>query len=96
MAVLYDRRTASSGEAIAVSFRGRPDMRSSGEHTSGLSSANSAILLRDGASLHLTVALDADRNGVIYGGALLPDEIVLPTATLSSAVEWLEARAECR
>ncbi len=96
VAVLYDRHTASSGEAIAVSFRGRPNSRSFGEHTYGVSSANSGFPLRDGAFLVLTVALDADRTGVIYGTALQPDEPVLPAATLTAGVQWLEARAECR
>ncbi len=53
VAVLIDRRTGSSGEAIAIAFRGRPDTRFFGEHTEGVSTANTVVNLSDGASLWL-------------------------------------------
>lgn len=43
VAVLIDRSTGSSGEAIAVAFRGRPHTRFFGEHTQGSSTVNQGI-----------------------------------------------------
>ena len=40
VAVLTSPRTASSGEAVTISFRGRPNTRSFGQPTAGLSTAN--------------------------------------------------------
>lgn len=40
VAVLFDGMTASSGEAVVVAFKQRPDTRSFGMPTCGLSTAN--------------------------------------------------------
>ena len=56
VAVLTDDQTASSGEAIVVAFRGREQTRSFGEGTWGVSTANAAFALPDGAVIFLTVA----------------------------------------
>lgn len=100
VAVLTGTKTASSGEAITVSFRGRPDTRSFGEPTYGLSSANTPFQLRDGAVLNLTVALDADRTGRVYGAEIGPDSVVIGTATidaaLNAAVAWVKTAAICK
>jgi hypothetical protein len=45
VAVLTDVRIASSGEATAIAFRGRPNTRSFGEPTCGLSTANQGFTL---------------------------------------------------
>jgi hypothetical protein len=101
VAVLTDGETASSGEAIAVAFRGRPDARSFGEATWGVSTANAAFPLPDGAVIFLTIATMVDRLGTVYGGALAPDEVVTggtktgdpaTDAVLGSAVTWLQAQ----
>src|SRR5690606_26009803 len=47
--VLHDGETASSGEAVVVAFRGRPQSRTFGQPTAGLSTANRSIELADGA-----------------------------------------------
>ncbi len=100
VAVLTDAKTASSGEAIAVSFRGRPDTRSFGQPTMGRSSGNRAFVLRDGAVLNLTTSLDADRTGRIYGGVLEPDSLIAAApgtdAPLDAAVAWVKTAAVCR
>jgi hypothetical protein len=77
VAVLIDRRTGSSGEAIAIAFRGRPKTRFFGEHTEGASTANAVIELSDGASMWLTVGVDADRTGKKYLDGFGPDEEIL-------------------
>lgn len=97
IAVLTDASTASSGEAIAVAFRGRSDARSFGEPTFGVSTVNAGFLLPDGAVLFLTVAATADRTGEVYGSTLAPDSVVEGTksgvpgsdAALDAAIAWL-------
>jgi hypothetical protein len=102
VAVLTDGETASSGEAVAVAFRGRPDTRSFGEATWGVSTANSAYPLPDGAVIFLTVATMVDRLGTVYGEELEPDEVVtggaktgdpVTDAALGAAVTWLQAQS---
>jgi carboxyl-terminal processing protease len=98
VAVLIDRSTGSSGEAIAIAFRGRSSTRFFGEHTQGSSTANQTITLSDGASMWLTIGIDADRNGKQYIDGLAPDE-AFPAATESmqtssdpvvqAALDWL-------
>jgi C-terminal processing protease CtpA/Prc len=93
VAVLTDGRVASSGEAVAVSFRQRPDTRSFGTATCGLSTANRGFQLSEGALLNLTVAVMADRTGVSYGNSIAPDEIIAnPDQVVERAVAWLQAR----
>jgi carboxyl-terminal processing protease len=67
VAVLTDGRTASSGEAVAVAFRGRPGARSYGATTYGFSTGNESVRLPDGALLHLTTSRFADRTGAVHG-----------------------------
>jgi hypothetical protein len=100
VAVLTDGETASSGEAIAVAFRARPDARSFGEATWGVSTANAAFPLEDRAVIFLTVATMVDRDGTVYGEELVPDELVTGSKTgdprsdaaLAAALTWLEGR----
>jgi hypothetical protein len=100
VAVLTGRVTASSGEAVAVAFRGRPDTRSFGTKTAGLSTANQVFPLGDGALLLLTVARFADRSGTVYDGPIAPDEVVnaskgSPDQVLEAAVAWLLSQPAC-
>lgn len=100
VAVLVDGRTASSGEALAVAFRARGDVRFFGEPTWGLSTANAPFLLSDGAVMVLTVSTMSDRSGAVYGRGLVPDEPVLGEKTgdpetyavLRAAMAWLSTR----
>lgn len=90
VAVLSDNRIASSGEATLIAFRQRPNTRSFGQPTCGLSTANRTATLGDGATLTLTVSTMADRNRNRYGDQILPDEVIMdPAETLSRAVDWL-------
>jgi carboxyl-terminal processing protease len=90
VAVLTDVLVASSGEAVAVSFRGRPNSRSFGAATCGLSTANSPFRLSDGATLQLTTALMADRNRTPYGVPIVPDEAVSGDGeVVQRAIAWL-------
>jgi C-terminal processing protease CtpA/Prc len=101
VAVLLDRGTASSGEAIAISFAGRPRERSFGEHTGGFSTSNQMYPLSDGAALFLCVGIEADRTGRRYPDGLDPD-VKLPApdsrpteekdTVLQAAEDWIAAQ----
>ena len=109
VAVLTDERTASSGEAVTIAFRARPDTRSFGEPTVGVSTANSGFELSDGAFLFLTVATMADRTETLYGSRVDPDVLVAsdlgnpedidPTTgqdpAVEAALDWLATNGDC-
>ena len=89
VAVLTGPHTASSGEAVAVAFRGRPNTRSFGAGTAGLSSGNSAFPLPDGSEILLMTTIDRDREGHRYGGVLEPDQVVEDALAETMAAAWL-------
>ncbi|MFK2876673.1 S41 family peptidase [Rhodanobacter hydrolyticus] len=100
VAVLYGPHTASSGEVVAVAFRGRPGTRSFGRPTAGLSTANTGFDLPDGSRLFLTTAVDVDRTGQAYGDKLQPDVLTTASdaegdAALAVAQAWLEQKPDC-
>lgn len=105
VAVLTSVNTASSGEAIVIAFRGRPNTRSFGSYTTGLTTANQLYLLSDGAGINLTNARDADRTGQVYEERIYPDEIVddvkqftflMDEAIPQPAIDWLMGQPACQ
>lgn len=109
VAVLFDRGTASSGEAVAISFVGRANARSFGAHTYGFTTSNQTFPMPDGATLVVTTGVEADRTGRLYPEGLEPDEAVSivpagepipaapPTADpqVDAALAWLVAQPGC-
>ena len=95
VAVLTDGRTASSGEAVTIAFRGRDHTRSFGAPTWGISTGNRTIRLSDGATMFLTVSVLADRDGNLYGSRIAPDEMVAPQDAARAAVRWLQSLPAC-
>jgi C-terminal processing protease CtpA/Prc len=100
MAVITGPRTASSGEAVTISFKGRPRTRSFGLPTNGLSTANGTFPLPDGAMILLTTAIEVDRTGRRYGGKVEPDELqdaagAAGDPAMSAATAWLKSVSEC-
>jgi C-terminal processing protease CtpA/Prc len=97
VAVLTSRVTASSGEAIVIAFQGRPNTRTFGEPTRGLSTSNQVFWLRDKAFLNLTTAYFADRTGKTYTKGITPDVIVENDVdeVPQPAREWLLSQPEC-
>lgn len=102
VAVLTDSLTASAGEAVAIAFRGTSHARSFGSSTWGVSTGNAAFPLADGSVIFLSVATMVDREGEVYGSALIPDEVVSgPTPddepasdlVLGNALRWLDGQA---
>jgi C-terminal processing protease CtpA/Prc len=100
VAVLTDRRTASSGEATLVAFRGRPNVRAFGDTTAGYNSVNSGYRLRDGANMVVTIGRNRDRTGHDYPLRVAPDEVVSESASgdapLARATAWLAEQGACR
>ena len=103
VAVLLDRGTGSSGEAVAISLVGRPRERSFGEHTAGFSTSNQMYPLPDGASMFLCDGVEADRSGKVYPDGLDPDtKAQAPEArpaedqdaALLAAEQWLAEQAK--
>ena len=98
IAVLTGPNTGSSGEIIVLSFVGNKNTRSFGQPTFGLSTGNGEFKLLDDSRVFLTSTIMADRTGKLYGGKVMPDEVIenkgangedLP---LLRAIEWLESR----
>lgn len=88
VAVLIDGRVASSGEATAIAFKGRPNTRFFGTSTCGLSTANAPFNI-DGATLNLTTAVIADRNKVSFGNKIQPDEVLTNAELPNRVIAWL-------
>lgn len=87
-AILIGHKTASSGEAIVVSFKGSENTKFFGQKTAGVSTANKGFKLRDGAKLFLTVSKFADKNKKVYGNKIKPDNTVR-NRVLENAIEWI-------
>ncbi len=100
VAVLTSSSTCSSGEAIAIAFRERPNTRSFGGATAGLSTGTREIELSDGAWMILAINTFADHTGQVYGSKVVPDEIVRQSrgeedTILQAAVDWLLLQTTC-
>jgi C-terminal processing protease CtpA/Prc len=96
VAVLFGPRTASSGEASVLAFRGRAASRSFGQPSAGYSTGNATPRLPDGSLLVLTSNVMADRNGVGDGTPLQPDVTVGAGQDAAAAArEWLLAQPAC-
>lgn len=80
VAVLTSSITGSSGEMTLVAFRGRPNLRTFGEATEGLTTAVAMHNLEDGAILGIAESVPADRTGYIYDSKIQPDEPI--------AIDW--------
>lgn len=103
VAVLIDRETGSSGEGVALAFRGRPGTRFFGETTFGAATSTFPFPLSDGAQIYLVTAVMVDREGREYPTGIAPDEEVLSETTISTAdpvlraaATWVSAQAGCQ
>jgi C-terminal processing protease CtpA/Prc len=106
VAVLIGKYCTSSGEAIAVAFRGRDRSRFFGKPSGGATTSTQTVWMGDGAMLFVTNAIFADRRGTLYGGKLTPDEFVagspdeladpppqlLDDPAVTAALSWLRSR----
>lgn len=104
VAVLIDDAVGSSGEGVAVAFRGRPETRFFGEKTYGVASSNEGFMVADRINVVVTTAMMADRHGRLYPDGILPDTLVQAgagslvdpdDAVVESAKIWLESQSTC-
>jgi len=97
VAVLFGPRTGSSGEASVLAWRGRPQTRSFGQPTAGVSTGNVVQTLADGSRLLLTTTVMRDRNDRGDGLKIEPDQLTEgDAATVAAAQAWLLAQPACQ
>lgn len=97
VAVLTSMYTTSSGEALAVMFRGRRNTRLFGEKTGGMVTNTDWAQLDDSTAMTISVGHYRDRTGRVYDAFVDPDEEVpfTPTDALATdagvqrALAWL-------
>lgn len=89
IAVLINKMTGSSGEAMAIAFIGLPNARLFGEDTYGLTTGNVGLEFKDGSILHITNSLFADRFKREYGKPIKPDVYVLNDDPKETAIKWI-------
>ncbi|VXC33444.1 conserved hypothetical protein [Flavobacterium sp. 9AF] len=89
VAVLINNKTASSGEAIAVAFKGREKTRFFGNNTFGVSTGCKSYTLSDGSRINLAISTFIDRNKKIYGTTITPDEKCNEKETIEKAIQWI-------
>lgn len=96
--VLTGKRTVSSGEIVALAFKGKETVSLYGEPTAGYTTANATYTLSDNSMLVLTVCMEADRTGKICEGAIVPDQHI-PSgsegqdAPKDAAIMWISSIA---
>lgn len=99
--VLIGPRTASSGEAVAISFKGRKNTRFIGEDTWGYTTANDSFQFGNDLSVFMATSVEADRNGNIYWDHVSPDEVIIggddfdnlqADQKVKAALKWLKAK----
>ena len=89
VAILTDEATASSGEAVLLSFRGLDNVRVFGSPTAGYASANESIVFYNGSILALTVSCDIARTGEVFcEDPIVPD--VETDSPEEDAISWLK------
>lgn len=71
--VLVGQHTGSAGEALAMSFIGRPRTLLFGDRTAGFTTGNRMCFLQDSAVLNITNAVMMDRAGGTHPEGIAPD-----------------------
>ena len=89
IAILTDKGTVSSGEAVLLCFRVLDYVRVFGAPTAGYASANESIIFYNGSILALTVSCDIARTGEIFcDDPIIPD--VETESPEEDALLWLK------
>ena len=97
VAVLLGPKTASSGEAIAVAFSGRPATAFFGRKTRGLATSNQMVPLGDGMVAFVMTSEMLDRHGQAFPDGIAPPvEDASDEAASTRALAWLGTQAGCR
>lgn len=90
VAVLIDDVTASSGEAVAIAFKGRANTKFFGTPTRGLTTATQRVRVTDQYLMFVSVSNMADRAGRLYPSGVDPDVLVGEEGVVSGRDEALE------
>ncbi|MCC4617779.1 S41 family peptidase [Xanthomonas campestris pv. asclepiadis] len=94
VAILIGSRTASAGEMVAISFRGRANTRSFGQPSAGQTTGNRSVELPGGAVLAIAASYTQDRNGHRNDGRLQPDVLLdSQVDMIDAAAQWLRTQA---
>lgn len=90
VAVVQSNGTASSAEAVLLSFLGRQDVQTFGSETAGLATGNVTKTLPDGSVLGVTSSYMATNSGQVFTGPIPPTTPVLESP-VQEAVGWLQS-----
>lgn len=98
--VLTGHKTLGAAEAIAIAFKGLPNVQAFGMQTGGLSTHTESYQLSDKVNLHLATAKYGDRTGKVYGGEVTPEEFVISDGadndfSVLKASRWLLNQPVC-
>ncbi|WP_158825981.1 S41 family peptidase [Mucilaginibacter lacusdianchii] len=100
VALLIGPMTASSGEATAITFKGRKNAILIGEKTAGYTTANDSFRIFD-INVIMATSTEADRNGTPYYENVLPDIEAIAgddfnhpanDAKINAALKWLKGK----
>jgi carboxyl-terminal processing protease len=96
IAVIVDHWTASSGEAIAIAFSGRPQTRFFGHRSYGVATSTEMIALGDGLTAFVVTGAMADRDGRTFPIGIAPEtEDADDDAAAAHALAWLGTTPNC-
>ncbi len=88
VAILTDGRTASSGEATLLCFRGLPNVKTFGSPSAGYASGNVTHILADGYLFAITKFCDEARTGEVFcDDPIEPDSNT--ETPLEDALSWI-------
>jgi hypothetical protein len=98
IAVLTSRWTVSSGEIIAIAFKGQSNTKSFGEETGGYVTNNCYEVINNEIALIISTGIFCDRNGTRYVQNVRPDveilfkveEDISKDLGIGAAIHWLE------
>ncbi|WP_160409443.1 S41 family peptidase [Massilia cellulosiltytica] len=97
LAVLVGAKTASAGEMLLVALMGEERVRTFGQASYGMSTANKVYWLPDGAMLLLTEMRYALADGPVFRGGIAPMQPAPKgepvEASLRTAAEWAAANS---
>lgn len=100
IAILTSRWTTSSGELVAVAFKGQKNTKFFGEPTEGKTTNNSWEIINNEIALVISTGVYCDRNGNVYVDNVKPDkEIAFEVEEnkekdkgIIEAVDWLNEK----
>jgi len=99
--VLIGPYTRSSGEAAAISFKGRKNTLFIGESSGGYTTSNNSFQFTEEIGFFIAAAVEADRNGHVYLDNVQPDQEIIgddnfddlkSDAKVIAGLKWLKGK----